>query len=330
MGSPTPFASRTGAVPGPSGGLRVTPTTDTGWAAYSAGSRLFLPAATNEYKNPRLIENGATGWPSFCSDPKNVTGTPVPDVLPNGDGTYYHELVYTILAGDVGLSSKNFGVYASTADGDLGAFAAADPATLALEYQLVVSNARSCTAGRAVIYNQAYAGGVTTATSPTSEWVRVSATNASLPAGTTGLMLYFLADVLATCVAGDTITLRWRYMGVVKSTVLTPHFDGSMTGCTWSSTADASTSVRAASNLVLTAYVTITSAGAVAAGTKVAYVKNPSGTYYGPGVITDTAKSAGWQTDFDAESDLNVIWGTLIKGDLLLPTVSDGVGWVKR
>ena len=194
-------------------------------------------AATNLFKWSRLVGDVNV----YCQHIGTYHGTPVWTKVAEGDGSYYEQCVYTLGAGDG--ASHNFGA-ASLESTDLGAFAPGDPVSFAVEYQLTVSNARSCTGGRVSLGNQLYTSWVESATTAQSSWTKCETNIASLAAGTTGVLWYVTVDLLATMVAGDTITLKWRRPIARKATSAGPYFSGKSLGCEWSGTADASVSTH--------------------------------------------------------------------------------------
>jgi len=309
-------------------GETVTPTTDTGWATYLAGSgRLFLPAGTNYLLNPRLVEGATSGqwWGEGIAVAPH--GTPGYDIVANGDGSFYHEITYEVTAEDL-ASGGQLLLYCGT---DAGNFTNADPVTLAMEYQLLASNVRSLSSGTLGHLDQAYGDYISVAMPAAAVWTRLSVSGAC-GAATTSRLPWITAFVVnqATGVAGDTITFRMRYPSLVKSATLTPYFDGSYDDCAWTGTTDQSTSTRTASDLEYADYVEITSAGVVAAGTNVAYSRNASGTYYGPIIVVPAARDAGWQAAVAAAwGDLAALWALMVSGDLLIPLVSDATAYLK-
>lgn len=206
------------------------------------GGRLMLPAATNYWNNPCFVENGSTGRPVGVNVVNVSPGAVQEDVIANGDGTFHHEVVYTVGAGE---SGHNVDLTVFT---DVGTFAEGDPATIQCEYQLLVSNVRSCTNGTLTGYDQNYASASNTIVPLSAEWASVATTRAACEAGATRRYCYLTLHILATAVEGDTVTLRWGHLNIPKSD-LTPYFDGDSPNCSWSGTPNASVSLRAASAL---------------------------------------------------------------------------------
>ena len=324
MGAPAPFASRTGAVPGPHGGLRVTPSTDTGWATYNAGSRLFLPAATNLVTNPRPAHTSnlkPVGW--------SETGTHAEVVFTYSDGATHEGIVskHVRITAGTGIASRFTGLLPKTYVNS--ECAPADSITTSVVLGEVTLT--GCTLRfRHEFYDDANVSRGSVATAISSPGAAFATHAATVTAPALATKYFFIVETSGNFDDGDVQEYSICQVSSKVSSVLEPYFDGSYPNCAWTGTPDASTSTRTASDLVLTDYVQITSAGAVAAGAKVVYAKNPASTYFGPAVVTDVAKSAGWQSDFAAETNLNVIWARNKRGDMLIPLASNGLGWIKR
>lgn len=305
----------------------VLPTTDTGYKTYGAG-RLLLPAGTNYWTNPRLKEGAANDWGYGLAGAYH--GSLVHDILPNGDGTWYYECVYTVHADDLAGGGHSVTIYNGLG---AGTFTNGDPITLAIEYQFFSSNARSVSTGPALAtLDQAYGDAIGGAGLPVAtSWTRAFVSG-ECGAATTSRIVWnkMFAINNTTGVVGDTLTFRMRYPSLTKSAVLTPYFDGSSPACAWTAAADESASTRTVSALEYSDYVTLSSVGVTAAGTNVAYAQNSSGTYYGPVVVTPEARSAGWQTiAATLWSDPVALFGHCAVGDIILPLGNDSVGYRK-
>jgi hypothetical protein len=195
-------------------------------------------AATNLFQRSRLV---GSSFSDYCQHVGTYHGTPVWTRVAEADGSYYEQCVYTLGAGDA--SGHNFAA-CSLSEAQLGTFAPGDSLSLAIEYQLSVSNARSCTQGRLSICNQAYVNWSDMVFTPQAAWTRCEENIASMDAGTTGCVWFITVDFLDTMVAGDTITFKWRRPIARKAATAGPYFSGESEGCSWSGTADASVSTH--------------------------------------------------------------------------------------
>ena len=290
-------------------GRRVLPATDEGWATYQDGARLFLPAGTNYTENPACA---TTKWGPDDTGVAYTRETTPPVGLPSGFVActkMVHSSAsypYAPLASAIAVTAGE--VYTLSVFVHCSAIASGEELWISATTNL----------------RQWYDAGI---------FVKVAATNASFVRVDVSITIGVGETTLTPCFLGGTGTGTFWMVGaqLEKSSVLTPYFDGSYPNCAWTGTANASTSTRTASDLNLTGYVQITSAGVTAAGSKVAYARNPDGTYYGPVVVTDNAKSGDWQTAFAAAGiNLNTIWRSLVSGDMLVPLMANGIGWVKR
>ena len=213
---------------------QITPTTDTGWATYANGSRLFLPAGTNYCTNPsfELDSNSdglADGWTSASYDHTVVTSR-VP-ALTGSRGQYAQRWQ---VSGD---GSGNATLFC----GDMGGCSAGEPFSLSI---LVDASLVGCASNIALvggafselhILNIPDTGGAV--------MLALSGVWAQEHAATH--LYWFATDV----VDGDSLDITIDDVLVGKSSILTPYFDGSYPSCTWSGTANASTSTRTASDL---------------------------------------------------------------------------------
>jgi lysophospholipase L1-like esterase len=221
---------------------------------------MTVDANTNLLRNPRLIEYGTTGLPDEAGTLRGWTdfhdghGSVAKDLIANGDGTFYHEIVYTVHALD--LTGGEHSAVALLAYGIAGDFTSGDPGSLGMEYQLEASNARAVRVGAGYggidITNQAV-GDIGTAPFPAlaSSWTPIEVSTTFTAAATYACSWIRVWVNVATGVAGDTITLRWRYPVLTKTVAAVPYFDGATAGCNWSGTADQSTSVRVSAPLFI-------------------------------------------------------------------------------
>lgn len=289
----------------------VLPTTDPGSVSYGDG-RLMPPVETNYCTNPASVGTkwgtDATGiaFTLAASPPVSLPAgfTSCTKVVHSSSAWQGVDLVpkFSVAAGEVYTAS----VYAhisALASGDWLYFGfrtfngAAEIRSMTPETHLAATN---------------------------SSFVRISKTITIAGSGEDGLSVGFMF-------AAGTSTGYVTGCLTEKSAVPTSYFDGSSgTGCAWSGGANASTSTRTAPALEYAGYVTLSGAGVTAVGTNVAYSRNSSGTYYGPVVVTPTAKSAEWQAiAATLWSNPLALFGQCAAGDILLPLGSDSLGYRK-
>lgn len=223
------------------GATLVSPTTDTGWATYLNGSRLFLPAATNYCTNPsfEIFTAGlANGW----TETKTATGTPVYSEVGGRLGGSAQRIQYTGVAGDT--PDKYLQIGSSSA---VASFA---PGDSAYESFYVKGATAGCTLYVHLVARTsvgAYLGQADQAVTLTNDWVRWAVLYSNLPANTSFVQSTVYVSGIGD---GDTIDITIDDVLIEKSSVLTPYGDGFYSGWAWSSTPDASTSVRTVSSLV--------------------------------------------------------------------------------
>ncbi len=295
----------------------VSPASDAGQVSYGAG-RLLLPARTNYATNPGLeVFTGsiAAGW---ATNPLAGETTKGPAAA-IGSGAFCQHIAYTGVSGD---NNAALGFYTGSA---IGGFSAADPVTVSV----LLAGALSGCALRLKVFDQAWTEIHTEAVALTSTPTRFSSSGVC-PAGTSGINISVETYGIS---AGATLDLYIDDVFPEKAASASPYFDGnSGGGCAWTGAENESTSTRPEGTIVYTDLVTITNAGASAAGTNVAYARNASGTYHGPVLVTPTAKSAGDQTAIAA------LWhdpaslfgsGLVAIGDTLIPLNGDSRGFRK-
>lgn len=208
------------------GGARVVQTTDSGWATYSLGARLFLSAATNIFDDPQ--GTAQTRWPADTAHTDLTPNQALPVPAPEGMSTVTKC-----------IKMVNDG----TADA---------PQTVNLTVE-----ASTAYASGVHIYAPTVGGNIVVTAEHTT-----AHTLGTITAANAGFVRYELAT---PTVAGEvTLALKFAFAGgttstiyvtgadVVVSPILAPHFDGTYPGCAWTSTANASTSTRTASSLVFT------------------------------------------------------------------------------
>ena len=215
----------------------VTPTTDTGWETYLAGSgRLFLPAATNYCTNPSFEANTgslATGWSRWgtsqpvCSKVAGICGT----------GSWAQRALYDGAA----PSGPEFLIYQTAA-------VPSTPGDVWTASFTIKGSATGCTVALQVT-DQAWAHAARQVIVPTATATRYSVPYTAA-AGTTGLLPMLDITAIHT---GDVFDLTIDDVLIEKSAVLTPYFDGTYPDCAWTGAANGSTSTRAASRLVVPA-----------------------------------------------------------------------------
>lgn len=291
----------------------VTPTTDTGWREYGPAGRLFLPAGTNYFTNPLMVDSNANGQPDSYVFAGGPAGTPV-CTCANGVA----RIQYTGVAGDTSASL----IYYI----DNVPIIAGEAATIqAVAFGSVVG----CTASLQVLTSPGWVVAAQTgAISLTSTPTKFSATG-TCAVGAAYSRAYLRVDFISE---GGTIDISWSQPMLEKSSILTPYFNGSTHDCSWSGTANASTSVRVVSSLIYTDLVTLNSGGVTPAGTNVAYARNASATNYGPVLVTPTAKSAGDQTAIaNLWYDPVALFRTSLVavGDTLIPLNGDSRAYTK-
>jgi hypothetical protein len=224
------------------GGIPFLPTTDTGFKAFSAdgASRLFLPALTNYVTNPRLVDGNADGLADGFTL-SGAAGAPVYSVTANGDGTFTQRIRYTGVAGDNNATVTLLGAASAAAS-----FAQNDPVTVS---KVISALALTGCAASVIVQCLSDADAVlSTDTVAVAATGRFSVTKSAAPATTSktaGGIRFTGVD------AGDVIDISFTAPTRTKTAYPVPYFDGFMTAnrCSWSGSADASTSVVAASDL---------------------------------------------------------------------------------
>jgi len=200
----------------------VLPTTDAGYKSYGAG-RLPLPAATNLCPDPQ--GTALTFWPSDTANTDFTANQALPIPIPG------QPLITKC------LKMVNNG----TAD-----------APVTANITVIASTSYNSSI---YVYAPTLGGNLTI-----TDEVGHTFTLAALTVANAGWVLY---GVRANTVAGEvTKRLKFTFAGggastvyvtgfnPVASTVLTPYFDGTYSGCAWTGAADASTSTRTVSGLI--------------------------------------------------------------------------------
>jgi hypothetical protein len=217
----------------------VLPTTDTGYKSYGPG-RLFLPSATNYCTNPSFeVDSNADGLADGLAVYGTLGGAKTYSLV-NGE----QRLKAVGAAGD-GTGDGWFMSYGAghAFDGDTG-----DPCTLQIEAK--VNALTGCTARLGLRFFTAGWGIVhaeyvdITSSDWTTYATSIPVLGADIDPGKT--QIYVVAAAFSE---NDVIDISVRKPMISKSSILTPYFDGDTPGCSWSGTANASASVRAASVL---------------------------------------------------------------------------------
>lgn len=224
------------------GGKAVRPTTDTGWATYAGGSRLFLPAGTNLFPNPSFeIDSNSDGRADGFLGP-NVAGlhdTLVESLVAGRLGGYAQRIAYTGVAADVGT-------YVSANVFEAGS--AGQTYTISAYLKGVCAGGYAYFSVSSFDSSWNYLGAQNSALfDPTSSWVRQALTY-TLAAN--AQFNYFALQVDGID-EGDVVELDMDDLLFEASTALRPYFDGFTPSCSWSGTAHASASTRDVSSLIL-------------------------------------------------------------------------------
>lgn len=302
----------------------VLPTTDTGYKSYGAG-RLLLPASTNYCTNPSFeLDTNSDGTADGITQGVSITGAPVYSRVAGRNGGYAQRLQYAGTAGDASGDKVWWVRFQLTG---VGSFASGDTAVASFYSKVALSGVAS-----QVVLPGYQANGTTgtgtanPALATSSEWTRrTTALACGADTSRVALEIWFVSIG-----EGDTLDVAIDDALIEKSSVATPYFDGTYPGCAWTGTVNASTSTRTVSALEYSGYVTLSSAGVTAAGTNIAYFRNASGTYYGPGVVTPAEKSAGWQTiAATLWPDPVALFNTCAVGDLVVPLGDDSRAYLK-
>jgi len=274
---------------------------------------------TNYVTNPRLA---GAAVPTLFADGSGCHGTPVFTTGDNGDGTNYAQVEYTVVADDLAAAGHNVGfLFTGPAD----SFAPGDALTSTLEYQLAVSNARSCDAGDHTVCNEDF-GDWTVEAFGVAGWTALELNIASLAAGTTSFLWFVRAFIKdSTGVAGDTITLRFRHPQVEKAATPTAFLHGSMPDSAWVGATDGSLSTKGevssdATGLLFQVSTTTGSKYATYAATNAATPLVVPGAWYELGFTRNvTARSAGSAVGIIVWQDVD---GNTVRTDTLSTTAT--------
>lgn len=209
------------------------------------------PAGTNYCTYPSMETDAHTdtladGW---SADLSTVTGTPVYSKVPGRLGGVAQRIQYTGVAGD-SAGNLSLTVYSVS---PYGSFASGDTVTVSCYVKCATSGVTpeltvltySSGSVNPLIGFIGYAGD----TIPQStEWTRVSV---SLACAATTNHVVVIPRCFGDVGTGDTIDITIDDVLIEKSPFLTPYFDGSYADCSWTGTANASTSTRSHSVQVI-------------------------------------------------------------------------------
>lgn len=193
-------------------------------------------AATNYITNPRLIDDNSDGTPNLWTLGSTVAGTPTFTVIDRYCGRYAIRCQYTGVAGDAAGNKAIYIQFATAA----GTFAEGDPLTA----QATVSGSATGCVAQLYAYTRTAAaalvdseeGVITLGETPTRFSASLPACGASVSYAQ--IRLYFASNIGE----GDTLDVTWELPMIEKAASAGTYFDGVMHACSWSGTADASTS----------------------------------------------------------------------------------------
>jgi hypothetical protein len=220
---------------------KVAATTDTGYREYSSSGRLFLPASTNYCTNPSFeIDTDSNGLSDTWAEYENSGASSTLTRVAGRTGGYAQRVQMTADGAD---SGKIWEIYinspaASFASGDISTWSCYLKGTTTGTVQVRLGTTTRTNAEADI--HTTYSSDITLS----SSWTRVSLTDAAAGATTDHINVFLLVSGLDS---GDSFDITIDDVLIEKSSFLTPYFDGSSPDCSWSGTANASTSVRALS-----------------------------------------------------------------------------------
>lgn len=218
-------------------------------------SRLMLPAATNYCTNPSFeLDTNSDGLSDGWSNVGNVGGSIQYSRVAGRLGGYAQRVQYTSPGGESGkvLSCA----HDATA---VGSFAPGDVVT----FSLYLKGTFTGVAPTIIVYTVQADGATQTGAAVADVSASVDYVRYSISYTAPALTSLIWARLRIPGVDdGDTFDFTIDDVQIEKSSILTPYFDGSMAGCSWSGTANASTSVRAISRLEFV-YAGLTGAGGI-------------------------------------------------------------------
>ena len=294
----------------------LTPSVDSGWAQYLNGERQFLPASSNYFINPRL--NYATGGLAYgltCAPANTTVTTEIVTRVINGITVNAQRIR---IVGGAGVASS--ASFLDTNITDAGTFVQNDYFTESMYLKIieltgcsirpVVVSRNAAQAQLGLLYGRPLS-------SVTADFVQHMFTTQITDANGSRCQFKFVPN--GDFHNGDVIEIEFAMMMHTKAMAPTDYYDGSYAGCAWSGIADKSISTRTASALSYTDLVSVDSNGPAALAGQTIYKRNLDATYFGPVVITPSAKSDAVAAEIARSyGNLRRLWNCLFANDVLI------------